>query len=63
MTEPKVEFEAVDVVIDNDVVLSLTIEVRKDMVRELGSANYWKMLIQKMVEKHLPEIKLRNNIQ
>lgn len=63
MSEIPTEFQAVDVVVDDHVVLSLTVEVKADMVKELGSANYWKLLLQKLIEKHLPEIKHRNNMQ
>lgn len=59
----EVDMATVDVVIEDFVVIGVTIEIKKDMVRELGSANYWKMLIQKTIESHLPEAKYRTNVQ
>ena len=61
--EAPIDIEHIDIMVDGEVVACVTIEVRKDMVKELGSPKNWRKVLQKTIDQYATIVPLMENIQ
>jgi len=61
--EADVDIAHIDYILDDEVVACLTIEIRKDMITSLGSANDWKEVFLKTIQDNAGLVALKRNIQ
>lgn len=61
--EAEVDVAHIDYVLNGEVVGSVTIEIRSDLVKDLGSADEWKKVFQKAIHENAGLVALKRNVQ